>query len=111
MEAVLEALAACSMMDVIGILKKKRKTVVALTASVGADRAESHPKVFTSITISYLLESPDSSLADLEKAVSLSLGTYCSVSAMLKQGGCSNHIDSDNHVNHNPFRFGYGKNP
>ncbi|WP_235585075.1 OsmC family protein [Chlorobium limicola] len=87
-EMVLQSLAACSMMDVISILKKKRRDVVSLTAEVDADRAEEHPKVFTAIRVQYRLESPDCPLSDLQRAVSLSIEKYCSVSAMLRQSGC-----------------------
>jgi len=88
MEVVLQSLAACSMMDIISILKKKRRDVVFLAAEVDAERAEDHPKVFTAITIRYRLESPDCPLADFERAVSLSMEKYCSVSAMLRAAGC-----------------------
>ncbi len=89
MEVMLESLAACSMMDIIAILRKKRKTIKALHAEVEAERAETHPKVFTSIRLVYRLQSPDCSQADFEKSVGLSIGTYCSVAGMLRNSGCS----------------------
>lgn len=89
MEVVLEALASCSMMDVLSILRKKRRDIRSLVASVDAERAENHPKVFTSITIRYELSSSDCTPADLERAVALSMESYCSVAAMLRNGGCS----------------------
>ena len=88
MEMVLESLAACSMMDVISILKKKRREVVSLEAEVDADRADEHPKVFTAIRVLYRLESPDCTPEDFERAVSLSMEKYCSVTAMLRMSGC-----------------------
>lgn len=88
MEVVLESLAACSMMDIISILKKKRKQTGFLTAEVDADRAEEHPKVFTVIRIIYRLQSTDCPMADFERAISLSMEKYCSVSAMLRASGC-----------------------
>jgi putative redox protein len=89
MEVVLESLASCSMMDIIGILKKQRKDIVTLRADIDADRASEHPKVFTAIRIVYRLSSPDCSVSELEKAIGLSIDRYCSVSAMLKRSGCS----------------------
>ncbi|MBM3161952.1 MAG: OsmC family protein [Chlorobi bacterium] len=88
MEVVLQSLAACSMMDIISILKKKRRDVVALTAEGEADRAAEHPKVFTAVRVRYRLESPDCTPEDFERAVSLSMEKYCSVSAMLRLSGC-----------------------
>lgn len=88
MEVVLQSLAACSLMDVISILKKKRRQIVSLTAEVEADRAAEHPKVFTSIRVLYRLASPDCTREDFDRAVSLSMEKYCSVSAMLRASGC-----------------------
>jgi putative redox protein len=89
MDTVLEALGACSMMDVIAILKKMRKELIILEVDLDAARAEEHPKVFTSIHVNYRLKSPDCTLADLKKATSLSMEKYCSVAAMLRASGCS----------------------
>ena len=88
MEVMLESLAACSMMDIISILRKKRREVVRLTADVEAERATEHPKVFTAIRIVYRLQSPDCPMADFERSISLSMDKYCSVTAMLRASGC-----------------------
>ena len=88
MDVVLESLAACSMMDIISILKKMRKELVTLEVDLEAQRAEEHPKVFTAIQINYRLTSPDCKPAELEKAVRLSMETYCSVAAMIRASGC-----------------------
>ncbi len=88
MDILLETLGGCSMMDIISILKKMRKTLGTLQAAIEAERAKEHPKVFTAIHIIYRLESPDCTLADLEKAVALSMEKYCSVAAMLRASGC-----------------------
>jgi len=89
MDTVLEALGACSMMDIISILKKMRRELTLLEAHLEAVKAEEHPKVFTAITVRYLLKSPDCTAADLEKAARLSMEKYCSVGAMLRASGCS----------------------
>ncbi len=89
METVLESLGACSMMDIISILRKMKKEPVILNVALDAKRSEEHPKVFTSIHLNYRLESPDCSQAELEKAARLSMETYCSVAAMLRRSGCT----------------------
>lgn len=88
MEIALQAMAACSMMDVITILKKKRKQVDNLNVTVEGHRKHEHPKIFTEAKVIYELISPDAELKDLERAIELSQGTYCSVSAMFKLAGC-----------------------
>ena len=88
MDTVLEALGACSMMDIISILKKMRKELITIEADLEAQRAEEHPKIFTAIQIKYRLKSPDCTLASFKKAIRLSMETYCSVAAMLRGSGC-----------------------
>ena len=89
METVLEAFGACSMMDIISILRKMRKEPIILEVALDAKRSEEHPKVFTSIHLNYHLESPDCSQDELEKAARLSIEKYCSVAAMLRGSGCN----------------------
>ncbi|MCX6179855.1 MAG: OsmC family protein [Chlorobiales bacterium] len=88
MDTILEALGACSMMDIISILKKMRKELITLETDLEAQRAEEHPKVFNAIQIKYTLNSPDCTHADFEKAVRLSMEKYCSVAAMIRASGC-----------------------
>lgn len=88
MEIMLQAMASCSIMDVISILEKKRKTITALHVEVDSDRSDGHPKVFTSVRLRYTLISPDAELKDLERSVELSQHSYCSASAMFQKAGC-----------------------
>jgi putative redox protein len=88
MEIMLQAMASCSIMDVISILEKKRKTITALHVEVDSDRSDGHPKVFTAVRLHYTLISPDAELKDLERSVELSQHSYCSASAMFQKAGC-----------------------
>jgi putative redox protein len=83
METTLMALAACSGMDVVGILEKMRVPLDGLTISVTAERAAQHPKVFTAIHLRYAAWGQGLTREHVSKAVILSLDKYCSVSAML----------------------------
>lgn len=83
MELVLIALAGCTAMDVESILKKKRADMRKLELEVNAERADEHPKVFTSIHIIYTIHG-DVKQNDAEHAVSLSHEKYCSVAGSLK---------------------------
>ena len=47
MELVLLGLAGCTGMDVISILEKMRQPMTNLQVRVSAERADSHPKVYT----------------------------------------------------------------
>ncbi len=86
--AMLQALAACSGIDVVDILKKKRKTIDSFVIRCEGTRAETHPKVFTKVHMHYVLHSPDATEGDLERSIHLSHETYCTISAMFARSGC-----------------------
>lgn len=84
MEAVLMALCACTSVDVVSILKKKRQALTGLRVSAKATQAETSPRVFTHIKLTYAVRGQLSRKA-VEDAVSLSKNKYCSVSKMLEK--------------------------
>jgi putative redox protein len=84
MEAVLMALCGCTSVDVVSILKKKRQEVTGLRVSATATQAETSPRVFTHIKLTYAVSGKLSRKA-VEDAVSLSKTKYCSVSLMLEK--------------------------
>ena len=86
---VLQALAACSAMDIAGILRKRRKTITAFTVNIEGEKPDVHPPVFTDAKIHYILTSPDAEEADLTKAIDLSQSTYCGISEMFKRSRCN----------------------
>lgn len=83
MELVLMGLASCSAMDVMSILKKARQDVTDCVITADAERAETIPKVFTKIHLVYTVTGNGLKPAVVERAVKLSMETYCSVSKML----------------------------
>ena len=84
MQMVLVALAGCSGVDVVSILQKKRVTFSDLQIEVSGERADTHPKVYTDIYMSYSIWGEGIKEKDVEQAIRLSEDKYCSVSAMLK---------------------------
>lgn len=83
METLLTALAGCSAMDVILIMKKQRENVDRLEVEVEGERADAIPAVFTKIHVRFKgFGSID--LKKFQKAVELSIEKYCSVSKMLQ---------------------------
>lgn len=85
MEMVLMGLASCSAMDVMSILKKARQQVTDCTITADAERADSVPKVFTKIHVAYRVVGTNLRPATVERAVKLSMETYCSVSKMIEK--------------------------
>jgi putative redox protein len=84
MEGVLMALCACTSVDVVSILKKKRQPLTGLRVSAVAEQSPAPPRVFTSIRLIYAVSGKLSRKA-VEDAVALSKNNYCSVSKMLEK--------------------------
>jgi putative redox protein len=83
METLLSALAGCSSLDVILIMKKQRQNLERIEVEVDAERADAIPAVFTKIHLRF----KGYGAIDLEKfqkAVELSVEKYCSISKMLR---------------------------
>lgn len=85
MELVLMALAGCTAMDIVVIMRKKRVDLQGLTIQVDGERASEHPKYFTKINVECTFEGKNLEEEDIKQAVELSRDKYCSVSAMLKE--------------------------
>lgn len=85
MELMAVSLAGCTAMDVISIMRKKRQEITAYEVSVHADRAETHPKVFTQSTILYKVTGKEIDEAALRRAIQLSAERYCPAQGMLDQ--------------------------
>jgi putative redox protein len=86
-ELVPVAIAACTAMDVIYILRKKRQVVTSYSVeSVGTQRDEAAPHVFTKIEITHVVAGPDLDAQAVRRAIELSATRYCSVGATLASG-------------------------
>lgn len=82
-QAVLSSIGACTAMDIISILRKKRQRVTGYDVLLEAERAEEHPKVLKRVTVVHRFTGHDLSPAACEEAIRLSATKYCSVHAML----------------------------
>lgn len=88
MEGLLSAMLACFAADVVSILGKKRKTVQKFSIQAYAERKEDFPKVFTRVKLRVEVQSPDATLADLDRSIELSRDKYCGAMAMFIAAGC-----------------------
>lgn len=77
------ALAGCTAMDVISILTKKQKKVLAFEVKLHADRAFDYPKVITHAVLEYVVTGHEIDEASVRRAIELSVKQYCPVHAML----------------------------
>ena len=83
MQLVLSALASCAAVDMVQMIKKRRKTFVDLKAETTAERADTDPKKFTKIHINYIITSPDLTEKEASRIVELAVSNYCSVASSL----------------------------
>lgn len=83
-QLLLQALAGCTMMDVVLILVKSRKKPDKFWVELEAEEAETHPKVFPKIHLKYNFVGSSLDEASVERAIKLSEENYCRVHAMLR---------------------------
>lgn len=85
MELILLALAGCTGMDVVSILRKMRVDFDSFRIEVEAERSEEHPKVYESIGLRYIIAGDEIPEDRFARAIELSQDRYCPVTAMLRQ--------------------------
>ena len=79
-QLLLVSLAGCMAIDVRMILEKSRVPVETLEVVVSGVRAETPPRRFTSMVLTYRVAGPaEGDQAKLQRAVDLSRDVYCSV--------------------------------
>jgi len=80
---LLNALSSCSGIDVVATLKKMRVPLRSLNIKATGAMSEEHPKVYTMIHLVFEAGVDVADVAKVERAIELSLTTYCVVAAML----------------------------
>ncbi|WOC51645.1 disulfide bond formation regulator [Bergeyella porcorum] len=84
MESVLMAVAGCSGIDVVAILKKQRQNIIKFSAEVEGERVPvDEAKPFKTMKVTFFIEGEVEPKKAL-KAAELSFGKYCSVSKTLE---------------------------
>jgi putative redox protein len=83
MEMLLMAVAGCTAIDVIWIMKRRRAQVTGFHVNITGERAEDHPKRYIRILIDYVLEGKGIAPKDVERAIKLSTTKYCSATASM----------------------------
>jgi putative redox protein len=88
---LLSAVAACSGIDVVDILKKMRIEFSDVEISAEADQTEEHPRVFKDIMLTFSMKTGAENEEKIKKAIELSLEKYCGVAEMLRKNGAVNY--------------------
>ena len=83
MELLLLGLGGCASIDVVLILKRGRQAITDCDVVIEAERADTDPKVFTSIKLHFIVTGTQLDPNKVDRAIKLSHDKYCSASAML----------------------------
>jgi len=82
---MLTALAGCTGVDVVMILKKMKVELEAFNVIVEADVTDEHPQHYNKMKVIYQFKGKDLPYEKLKKAINLSEEKYCGVSAVYKK--------------------------
>lgn len=82
-ELLLSSLSACGAIDIVVILRKRKKTIADFVIETTGVRRDDRPRKYTDIHCKYIITSPDVTEDELNKVAALSLEKYCSVAATL----------------------------
>lgn len=83
-ELLLVALAACTAVDVVEILSKKRTPLSGLEIQISGEQDADPPWTFRKIHLKYILKGKGLTEKAVEQAIHLSEEKYCSVSATVR---------------------------
>jgi putative redox protein len=91
MELLLVALAGCTGISVLSIIRKRKQDITGYELHVHGTRASQHPKVFTAITVEHIFTGTKLEVKWIERAIALSEERYCGVEAMLGKTATITH--------------------
>jgi len=83
MELVLMGIAGCTAIDIVVVLEKKRIPFDAFEVHISGERADEHPKRYTSVHVEYVLKGTGIKPKAVERAIELSENKYCSAIASI----------------------------
>jgi putative redox protein len=85
MSALLTSLGACTGMDIVAILKKRRQRLRSLKVKLSGERRDHGlPKPWTAIHVKYVLSGDSLETKYIEEAIRDSTEKFCSVGATLQ---------------------------
>lgn len=80
------AVAGCTAMDVISILRKQRQVLSSYEVRASGEQQEARPNAFTRIDIVHVIEGEVIDVEGVRRAIELSATKYCAVGATLSTG-------------------------
>lgn len=84
MDLILSAVSSCAAVDLVQMLKKRRRAVDHLEIEAEGIRMDEEPKFFHTIKLHFTLTSENATEEEMKKYTALTLEKYCSVSSSLR---------------------------
>jgi putative redox protein len=91
MQLLLVALGGCTGIDIVGIMRKQRQKLTSFEILVSGERVAEHPRVYGKIHVEYRLKGEGLTEKAVQRAIQLSVDTYCSVGATIKKTAQVSH--------------------
>ena len=91
MELLLSAVTSCAALEVVSMIKKRRREFRDIKAETSGVRAESHPMYYKEINIKYIIYSKDLEEKEADRFISLALTKYCSVRSSIRKDSQIKH--------------------
>ena len=85
MELLLSAIVTCAAVEIVSMVKKRRRDFSDIKAEVSGLRAETHPMYYKEVKIKYVIYSKDLQENEAERFISLALEKYCSVGSSIRK--------------------------
>ena len=84
MELLLSAVTTCAAVEIVSMIKKRRRDFRDLKAESSGIRADTHPMYYKKINIKYIIYSKDLQDSEADRFISLALTKYCSVGSSIR---------------------------
>ena len=91
MELLLSAVTTCAAVEIVSMIKKRRRDFKDIKAEASGVRAETTPNYYKSIAIKYIIYSSDLTDKEADRFISLALEKYCSVGSSIRGDTKINH--------------------
>ena len=85
MELLLSAVTTCAAVEIVSMIKKRRRDFRDLKAESSGIRADTHPMYYKKINIKYIIYSKDLQNSEADRFISLALTKYCSVGSSIRK--------------------------
>ena len=85
MELLLSAVTTCAAVEIVSMIKKRRRDFKDLKAESSGIRADTHPMYYKKINIKYIIYSKDLQNSEADRFISLALTKYCSVGSSIRK--------------------------